>query len=398
MAWTVNEETARSLDLDDKNDLIKFDEKFARFGVRVRKLTDGKISRTYVYQYKIKGKTSRMLCGAVGVVSAQEARRIAKDHEITLLKNGDPAADRRARRAHEGHTLGEAVKQYLAVKADSLRENTLIGLRLHLGKRWERFHSRALDEIKSLEVSEQLTRITEQYGPAAGNRARTSLSVLYVWARKRHMCTTNPTTNTEKARENGPRERVLSDPEIAALWQATEGNDDNRQVIRLLLLTGCRAREIGGLQWSEVDLDANTITIAKERSKNGNAHLVPLAAESGAILRSRGRYAANVFGRGKRGFNNFAFAKRSLGLQFQTGWTLHDLRRTLATGLQRLGVRLEVTEAVLNHTGAARTGVAGVYHLHDYKEEKRAALAAWENHIRVCTAQASGVNVTALRA
>jgi integrase len=247
MAWTVTEESARSLDLDGKNDLIKFDDKFPRFGVRVRRLTDGKISRTYVYQYKIKGKTSRMLCGAVGVVTAQEARRIAKDHEITLLKNGDPAADRRARRAHEGHTLGETVKQYLAAKADSLRENTLMGLRLHLGKRWEKFHSRTLDEITSLEVSERLTQITEKYGPAAGNRARICLSVLYVWARKRSLCTTNPTTNTEKAKENGPRERVLSDPEIAALWQATEGNDDNRQVIRLLLLTGCRAREIGGL-------------------------------------------------------------------------------------------------------------------------------------------------------
>jgi hypothetical protein len=205
MAWTVTEESARSLDLDGKNDLIKFDEKFPRFGVRVRKLTDGKISRTFVYQYKIKGKTSRMLCGAVGVVTAQEARRIAKDHEITLLKNGDPAADRRARRAHQGHTLGEAVKQYLAAKADSLRENTLMGLRLHLGKRWERFHSRNLDEITSIEVSERLSRITEEYGPAAGNRARTSLSVLYVWARKRHMCATNPTTNTEKAKSRSKK-------------------------------------------------------------------------------------------------------------------------------------------------------------------------------------------------
>jgi integrase len=126
---------------------------------------------------------------------------------------------------------------------------------------------------------------------------------------------------------------------------------------------------------------------------------VPLCAEAAAILRSRRRYAANVFGtRSRRGFNNFVYAKRSLGLEFQTGWTLHDLRRTLATGLQRLGVRLEVTERVLNHTGAARTGVAGVYHLHDYKDEKRAALEAWANHIRVCVAQASGANVTALRA
>jgi integrase len=398
MAWTVTEESARSLDLGGRDDLIKFDEKFPRFGVRVRKLAGGKVSRTYVFQYKLGGKTHRMLCGAVGVTSARDAGTTATNFQNKLHNQIDPAAERRALRAREGQTLGAAVEQYLAAKADSLRENTLMGLRLHLGRRWNKFHARTLDEITRDEVSDQLTRITEEYGPAAGNRARTSLSVLYVWALKRGMCKTNPTANTEKAKENGPRERVLSDPEIAALWQATEGNDDNRQVIRLLLLTGCRAREIGSLQWGEFDLDANTITIAKERSKNGNAHLVPLGDGAAAILRSRRRYAANVFGRGKRGFNNFVFAKQSLGLQFQTGWTLHDLRRTLATGLQRLGVRLEVTEAVLNHTGAARTGVAGVYHLHDYKDEKRAALEAWDNHIRICVAQASGVNVTALRA
>jgi integrase len=398
MIWTVTEESARALDLDGRDDRIKFDDKFPRFGVRVRKLTGGNVGRTYVYQYKSRGKTHRMLCGAVGVVSAQDARRIAKGHEITILSNGDPAADRRALRAHDGHTLGAAVEQYLSVMQDKRRKNTLMGLRLDLNERWKKFHTRALDEITAREVSEHLIRLAEEFGPSACNRARSCLSTLYVWARKRHMCITNPTVDTEKAEANGARERALSDPEIAALWQATEGAGEYQQVVRLLLLTGCRAREIAELRWSEVDLEANTVTIAKERSKNGNAHLVPLGAEAAAILRSRRRYAANVFGRGKRGFNSFSASKPALDktLQFKEGWTLHDLRRTIATGLQRLGVRLEVTEAVLNHTGAARTGVAGVYHLHDYKDEKRAALAAWENHIRGCVAQASGGKVTAL--
>jgi integrase len=400
MTWTVTEESARSLGLDGKDDRIVFDDKFPRFGVRVRKLAGGKISRTYVYQYKLGGKTRRMLCGAVGVVGAVDARKIAKGFEIKLLSNADPAAERRQLRVHQGHTLGEAVDQYFAAIESRSRENTLRNKRQYLGERWKKFRDRPLDEITPREVSEHLIKIAEETGPSAANRARACLSAFYVWARKRHMCSANPTLDTERAQENAPRERALSDQEIASLWKATEGGGDYEQIVRLLLLTGCRVREISELQWNEIDLEANALTIAKERSKNGNAHLVPLGAKAAAILRSRQRYATNVFGRGKRGFNSHSFAKRPLDekLQFKDPWTLHDLRRTIATGLQRLGVRLEVTERVLNHTGAARTGVAGVYHLHDYKDEKRAALEAWENHIRVCVAQASGENVTPLRA
>jgi integrase len=399
MAWTITEESARSLDLGGKDDLIRFDDKFPRFGVRVRKLAGGGISRTYVYQYKRGGKTHRMLCGAVGVVSAQDARRIAKGFEIKILSNGDPAADRRATRAHAGHALGEVIDQYLLAMSDKLRENTLRMSRVYLA-RWKKFNDRTLDEITPREVSEHLVKIIEDSGPAAANRARISLSTLYAWAIKRHMCTGNPVVNTEKAQGSAPRERVLTDAEIATLWHATDAPGDYQQIVRLLLLTGCRLREIAELQWSEIDLTANTITIAKERSKNGNAHLVPLGAEALAVLRSRHRYAPNVFGRGKRGFAAYSFGKDQLDevLQFKDAWTVHDLRRTIATGLQRLGVRLEVTERVLNHTGAARTGVAGVYHLHDYKDEKRAALEAWENHVRICVARASGANVTPLRA
>jgi integrase len=399
MAWTVTEESARSLDLDGKDDRIRFDDKFPRFGVRVRKLTDGRISRSYVYQYKARGKTRRMLCGAVGVISAQQARNTAKNFEFKLRNHIDPAAERRALRAHEGHTLGDAIEQYLSAIEGKRRENTLRSVRFYLRERWKKFHDRPLSEITARESSEHLVKLTEDCGPSAANRARACLSALYVWARKRLMCTTNPIVDTEPAEVNGSRERALSDQEIAALWQATENGGDYQPIVRLLLLTGCRVREIAELQWSEVDLEANSITIAKERSKNSNAHLVPLGAEAMAILRSRHRYAANVFGQGERGFNSFSTNKRSLDktLQFKDAWTHHDLRRTVATGLQRLGVRLEVTERVLNHTGAARTGVAGVYHLHDFAAEKRAALEAWENHIRVCVAQASGANATALR-
>jgi hypothetical protein len=80
------------------------------------------------------------------------------------------------------------------------------------------------------------------------------------------------------------------------------------------------------------------------------------------------------------------------------GWTLHDSRRTVATGLQKLGVRLEVTEAVLNHVAGSRAGIIGVYQRHTWSDEKRAALNAWGEHVgAIVEGRESGGNVTLLR-
>jgi hypothetical protein len=81
------------------------------------------------------------------------------------------------------------------------------------------------------------------------------------------------------------------------------------------------------------------------------------------------------------------------------GWTLHDIRRSVATGLQRLGVRLEVTEAVLNHVGGSRAGIVGVYQRHEYAEEKRAALERWADHVDglIHGRTSNVVNLSALR-
>jgi hypothetical protein len=79
-------------------------------------------------------------------------------------------------------------------------------------------------------------------------------------------------------------------------------------------------------------------------------------------------------------------------------WRIHDLRRSMATGFQRLGVRFEVTEATLNHISGAKGGVAGIYQRHDWQDEKRSALAAWGRHIAAIVDPADKGNVVALRA
>jgi integrase len=137
-----------------------------------------------------------------------------------------------------------------------------------------------------------------------------------------------------------------------------------------------------GLTWAELSGDFSTWTIPASRAKNGTTHIVPLASPAQDLLREAPRFGELVFP-GLRGpFNGWSKAKAALDAKSgATNWRLHDLRRTMATGLQRLGVRLEVTEQVLNHVSGSRAGIVGVYQRHDFANEKRAALEAWGEHV-----------------
>ena len=150
------------------------------------------------------------------------------------------------------------------------------------------------------------------------------------------------------------------------------------------------------MTWAELSEDLATWTIPATRTKNGIPHLVPLSQPASKLLHalpSNGpgdvqgahqRAKLTLVFPGERGTPFSGWSKAKSALDFASGvsgWWLHDLRRTLATGLQRLDVRLEVTEAVLNHLSGSRAGVVGIYQRHDWAEEKRAALDAWSAHL-----------------
>ena len=178
-------------------------------------------------------------------------------------------------------------------------------------------------------------------------------------------------------------------------------------IIRLLILTGQRRGEVAGMAWSELSDDLTIWSLPPERTKNGTAHNVPLSAPTRSLLRpfmceDAGEHHASsqlVFpgvagtpfagwSKAKVALDKAIIARRAKAAETSgkppaplTPWNVHDLRRTVATGLQRLGVRLEVTEAVLNHISGSRGGIAGVYQRHDWAAEKCAALNAWGNHV-----------------
>jgi integrase len=384
------------------SDYFDWDDKLPGFGLRDR---DG--NRSWVLQYKFEGKHRRIKLGGPEL-SRDRARKLAKAEigklaEAKLGHGVDPATERDRKKAEakpqpRRDTLASLIPMYLEARAGDLRDNTMRAAELYLKRYFEPLHAFTLGTVTRADVAAALTKITKEAGPVSANRARATLSRFFRWAIGEGLCDANPVTGTNKRTENDPRERSLSDAEAAAVWLAAPDNDYGH-LVRLILLTGCRRQELGSLKWSEIDLEAKTITLPKDRTKNGQEHVVPLSDSAATILgaippRGDRKY---VFGRGQGGFRGWAKPKKEeldSAVKFKEPWTLHDLRRTVRTGLGKLGIQPHIAEAVLNHLPPK---LIRTYDRNTYAAEKRAALEQWATHLKTIVAQATGANVTALR-
>jgi integrase len=380
-----NQANVRTIPLPDgKTDHIVFDEAKSGFGVRVRP-SGNAVTRSYIVQYKIGGKHGRMTLGKVSKVSLEAARVMADKAFAAVTDGRDPQRERQQRRDDLSKTFDKLKDAYLASKEGVLRERSLRETKRHLNTHWKPLHDLPVASIDRATVAGQLNKIERASGAATANRARSTLSALFVWAMGEGEAKENPTSNTNKRDENGPRERVLEDAELASIYAACDKADDYPRIVRLLALTACRREEIGALRWSEIDFDKKTITIPKERTKNKARHIVPLSEAALAILKEIPRQdREHVFGYGYGGFSGWSQSKKRLdakcGVKF---WTLHDLRRTMRTGMAKLGILPHVAEAVLNHLPPKIVRTYAPTEQDIYAKEKREALDMWAHHLEM---------------
>jgi integrase len=242
-----------------------------------------------------------------------------------------------------------------------------------------------------------LAGIETANGPFARNGVRASLSAFFTWTIREGLIETNPVTGTAKADEGGPRDRVLSQTELATIWRGL-GEDRFSDIVRLLILTAQRRNEIGGIRLSEIDFDRGLIVLSPARTKNKRQHELPLAPQALAILRRAisaagatdnsnangtstvietkhhsGNGRANDVGVfGVNGFPPGGWSGYKASLDRRVGlaqsWRLHDLRRTAATTMaDKLGVLPHIIEAILNHVSGHKSGVAGIYNRAKYR-------------------------------
>ena len=375
----TTQEIARYRPPERKADHIVFDEELSGFGLRYRA---GK--RVWIYQYAFgSGKervNARMTLGEYPALPPAKARSQAQDLYAKVRLGEHPASDKKKSRSEAHNTFGRLVTSYLDFQKSELRGSSYAEQTRYLDNYAKSLHGLPAAVLDRKKIADLLDTIANEHGAVSANRARSALSALFSWAMRRGLHDNNPVIGTEKRKERS-RHRVLSDAELSKIWNAL-GTNDYDDIVRLLLLTGQRAGEIGGLRWSEIDFDEGLISLPAQRIKNGHPHSFPMSRPVRDILSARPHKSEFVFGRGSGGFSGWNHPKRSLDAKLRLPeWVVHDLRRTLATGLQRLGVRLEVTEAILNHVGGSRAGVTGIYQRHDWAKEKRAALDAWAAHV-----------------
>jgi integrase len=251
-----------------------------------------------------------------------------------------------------------------------------------------RWRGRLISTITKRDIIETIDRVADNGSPTAANRVLAAIKTFLNWCVARDILAVSPCQGIKPPTPEKSRDRVLDDAELVRVWKAAgKIGYPFGAMVRLLIATGQRRDEVAQIQWQEIDFDKRLWTLARERTKNDTAHEVPINDIVLDILNTIPRHDGYVFSTngGSTPSSNYSQNKRRLDslLPGLPDWRLHDLRRTCATGLAKLGVPVHVTEALLNHKSGKISGIAAVYNRHDYKNEKIQALDAWGRHLDV---------------
>jgi integrase len=406
---------------------------------RRKEVPDGKIAglylvvqrsgkRSWALRYRVAGAPKKLTIGPYPTVDLATARRRAQEALGDVAGGKDPAAVKRASRAAaraereaEVDRVERVVELFIERHAKPKTRDWRETERILVNEVVSRWRGRRLSQIARADVHEMLDTIIDRGAPIRANRVFAQFRKVCRWAMSRGIIDRSPCEGMAAPSVETRRDRVLSDEENRLAWSAFEvAGWPFGPIGQLLLLTGARRDEVAGMTWSELDLDARVWSLPKSRSKNKRDHQIPLSEAAIRLIEGLpriGEAKSFVFTvTGKTPVSGFSRFKKSVDrtiletlredaeargddpqqVRPPEHWIIHDLRRSVATNLQKLGVRLEVTEAVLGHVSGSRAGIVGVYQRHEYAAEKRAALDAWARRLDAIVTGASAGNVVAM--
>jgi integrase len=400
-------------------------------GLRIRVTPS---SKTWVLRQRAGGKVRTMTIGPFGDAAGQYSLAAARAKAVEMqgtIAGGAIIAPATMRRTGEGgERVADVIDTFMTRWAEQRVKNPS-------SYRWmfdkyviPHFGDWQLPAIKRRDLAEFLDAIADRHGMTTARRVGGLLKRLFKFAVSRDVIEIDPAAALILPGAEVQRERTLTDAELRALWVATDPasrrNERNKAgrlaahpsmfpwgaYFRLLLLTGQRRGEVAGMRWADIDLKARTWALASADTKSARAHLVPLSPAAVALLSSLPRLSVEIDGKaapspyvlttnGAAPISMFSKPKgwlddamrKALGGDL-ADWRIHDLRRTVSTGLARLGVDPFVRRRVLNH---ALQGVDAIYDRFDYLEPKRAALELWATELdRIVNGKPEAANVVQL--
>jgi integrase len=370
--------------------------------------------KSWALRYRHAGYSRKLTIGRLPVFDLAEARAKAREALQAIAAGQDPARDKRETR--QKSRSDEPARDLVAAQIETFlaryvrpnnkpRVATQVERRLrnHVLPAWG---TKRVQDVARRDVVELLDAIVDAGAPATANKVLQTLRTFFNWLTDRSVLQASPCARVKPPAPNTSRDRVLSDDELGLLWRAAgDVGGPFGGFARFLLLTAQRREEVAGLRRSEIK--GTVWTIPAGRTKSGIEQDVPLSEAAVRIIA-----AAPVIGtsdhvftaKGKGPIAGYSDVKRKLderilelaaaeGREAPPAWTFHDLRRTAASGMARLGVAVNVIEAVLAHRGGEVSGVAATYNRWRYLPEKRRALELWAAHVaQIAGAPAPSLN------
>lgn len=361
--------------------------------LRLRVSSKGK--KSWSYMYKVageaidgkRGPNKRLTIGEYPLIDLKTARQKALEAKELTDKGIDPSEHRKQEiLGLNERRFDRVVDRFIELHLKPNTKNWKDTSRLLIVTAVSVWKSTDITKIDRAAVHELIDNISEQKGISYAREVRKHLSILFNWAADRGICPFSPMAGMKRADlRYKPRERVLSIEEIKTVWNAAgEMGYPFGPIVQLLILTGQRRSEIANIQRSWINPEYMHFEVPASEYKTGVPHIVPLTPKSQDILQNQPLWNGGDFvfssTNGRTPSSGFSKAKLRIDKVCDLEpWTFHDLRRSVATHMARIGIIQEHIERVLGHT---ISGVAGTYNRYSYLEEKLSALMAWEESLK----------------
>lgn len=364
-------------------EVIWWDTELKGFGLKVTPAG----RKVFLVQYRPAGdrrNPRKYTIGEYGQVTPHQARVEAQRVLAERAAGRDPQAEKQAeKRRIASEQVEDLVAEFLARHAAQNRTASETARIFHreVLPHWGR---RMLQEIGKRDVVALLDRVRGRGAPVMANRVLAAIRKFFNWCISRGLLEVSPCAGAGTPTREKARHRTLSDDELkAVLTAAKEIGHPFGSIVQMLALTAQRRDEVGRLTWDQLDPEQAIWVMPPEHAKNGKPHIVHLSQPVLDLIQSTPRLGELVFsGDGTTLFQGFSKSKARLDrLSGVSDWTLHDLRRTVVSGMARLGIAPHVADKILNHQSGTISGVAAVYQRHEFLNERGEALIVWGSFV-----------------